>query len=65
MVPGRRYAFGIRVHKKGTAHIEIHPNLAWRLNLILAILYPQAIPPEHRRKPRRRAQKVPQIPRLA
>lgn len=52
------FAFRIRVYKKGTAHIEIHPNLAWRLNQILACLYPQAIPPEHRRKPRRQAKKV-------
>lgn len=40
----------IRVYKKGTAHLEIHPELAWQLNEILAMLYPRAIPTKFRTK---------------
>jgi phospholipid N-methyltransferase len=36
-------AFKIRLYKVGTAHIEIHPEIAVKLNLILASLYPQAL----------------------
>jgi len=42
----------IRVYKKGTAHLEVHPDMAWRLNQILASLYPSAIPPSFRKKPK-------------
>lgn len=42
----------LRVYKKGTCHIEVHEEIAWRLNAILAILHPRAIPSEHR-KPRK------------
>jgi hypothetical protein len=48
----------IRLYKKGTAHIEVHPDMAWRLNLVLAHLYPMAIPPEFRTKPKRKAKEV-------
>lgn len=44
-------AMRIRVYKKGTAHLEIHPMMAYRLNQILASLYPMAIPAEFRTKP--------------
>ena len=44
-------AMRIRVYIKGTAHLEIHPDMAWRLNMILASLYPMAIPAEFRTKP--------------
>lgn len=47
-------AIKIRLYKKGTAHLEIHPDIAWRLNQILASLYPLAIPPEFRSKPKKR-----------
>jgi hypothetical protein len=47
-------AFRIRVYKKGTAHIEIHPDMAWRLNAILAHMHPRAIAAEHRRRPAQR-----------
>ena len=40
----------IKVYKKGTCHLEIHPDLAWQLNEILAMLFPRAIPPEFRTK---------------
>lgn len=41
----------MKAFKKGTLHIEIHPDIAWRLNKILALLYPMAIPSSFRRKP--------------
>lgn len=45
----------IRVYKKGTAHLEVHPDMAWRLNQVLASLYPLAIPAEHRARPKKQA----------
>ena len=48
-------ALKIRLYKKGTAHMEVHPDLAWRLNQVLASLHPLAIPAEFRQKPKRRA----------
>ena len=44
-------ALRLRVYKKATAHLEIHPDMAWRLNAILHTLYPHALPPDVRRKP--------------
>lgn len=43
----------LRAYKCGTAHLEVHPDMAWRLNSILAHLYPLAIPPEFRQKPKK------------
>lgn len=48
-------AFRIRVYKKGTAHLEVHPQIAYRLNQILAHLYPMAIPSQFRQKPKSKA----------
>ena len=48
-------ALRIRVYKKGTAHLEVHPDIAWRLNQVLASLYPRAIPAQFRTKPPKRA----------
>lgn len=36
----------------GTAHLEVHPEMSWRLNAILASLYPAAIPSQFREKPK-------------
>lgn len=47
-------AFKIRLYMKGTAHMEVHPDLAWQLNKVLAFLHPMAIPPEFRTKPKRK-----------
>lgn len=47
-------AIKIRLYKKGTAHMEVHPDMAWRLNSILANLYPRAIPAQFRQKPKRK-----------
>lgn len=46
-------AIRLKVYGVGTAHIEIHPDMAWRLNNVLATLYPRAIPPEQRQRPRK------------
>ena len=56
-------ALKIRLYKKGTAHIEVHPDMAWRLNSVLAHLYPRAIPPEFRQKPKRKAKDIELIQR--
>lgn len=37
-----------------TAHLEVHPDMAWRLNGVLASLYPTAIPSQFREPPKRR-----------
>lgn len=47
-------ALRIRIYNGvGTAHLEVHPDMAWRLNAVLASLYPAAIPSEFREKPKR------------
>lgn len=48
-------ALRIRVYGGvGTAHLEVHPDMAWRLNAILANLYPLAIPARFREQPKRK-----------
>lgn len=44
-------ALRIRVYMKGTAHIEVHPDIAYKLNQVLAWMHPMAIPSEFRKKP--------------
>ena len=46
-------ALRIKVFKVGTAHLEIHPDMAWRLNAVLAQMHPLAIPAKFRQKPKR------------
>lgn len=46
-------AIRIRLYMVGTAHLEIHPDMAWRLNAVLASLYPSAIPAQFRTKPKK------------
>jgi hypothetical protein len=48
-------ALRLKVFKVGTAHLEIHPEMAWRLNATLAHLHPFAIPAEFRQRPRKKA----------
>ena len=49
-------ALRIRVYAGvGTAHLEVHSDMAWRLNGVLASLYPAAIPPKFRQRPARKA----------
>lgn len=50
-VPVDGGALRMRVYKKGTLHLEVHDDMAWRLNRMLAHLHPNAIPEEHRRRP--------------
>ncbi|MDU4129797.1 DUF4942 domain-containing protein [Pantoea sp.] len=45
-------ALRVKAFQKGTIHLEIHPDMAWRLNDILAFLHPAAIPASYREKPR-------------
>lgn len=42
-------AIKIRVYQVGTVHIEVHPDMAWRLNHMLSLLYPQSLPPKFRK----------------
>lgn len=44
-------AFRFKLYKKGTVHVEVHPDMAWRLNAILAKLHPHAIPSRFRKTP--------------
>ena len=37
-----------------TGHLEVHPDMAWRLNATLASLYPAAIPSQFREPPARK-----------
>lgn len=48
-------AIKIRMYKKGTAHMEVHPEMAYRLNQTLAFLHPHAIPAEFRTAPKKKA----------
>lgn len=48
-------AIRIRVYAVGTAHLEVHPDMAWRLNCVLAQLHPLAIPSQFRERPKKRA----------
>ena len=56
-------ALRIRLYMKGTAHLEVHPDMAWRLNQILAHLYPLAIPAQFRQRPPRKVKQVPLMTR--
>lgn len=47
-------ALRMRVYMVGTAHLEVHPDMAWRLNCVLAQLHPLAIPAEFRQKPKKK-----------
>lgn len=48
-------AFRMKVFLKGTAHLEVHPDIAWKLNEVLAFLHPRAIPAAFRRQPQRKS----------
>lgn len=51
-------AFRMRIYMVGTAHLEVHPDMAWRLNQILAHMHPMAIPAEFRQRPKRKTKAV-------
>ena len=44
-------AFRVRAYQVGTAHLEVHPDMAYRLNSVLAFLHPAAIPESFRKRP--------------
>ena len=46
-------ALRLRCYLNGNAHIDVHPEIAWRLNKILATIHPNAIPSSHRTAPKR------------
>lgn len=48
-------ALRVRIYKKGTAHLEVHPEMSWRLNQVLAYKNPLAIPNEFRVPPKKPA----------
>lgn len=48
-------AMRIRCYLVGTAHLEVHPDMSWRLNAILAQIHPLAIPSQFRERPKKRA----------
>ena len=56
-------ALRIRLYKKGTGHLEVHPDMAWRLNSILAHMHPLAIPAQFRKKPAKRSKEFKTIDR--
>lgn len=37
-----------------TGHLEVHPDMAWRLNAVLASIHPKAIPSQFREPPKRK-----------
>jgi len=53
-VPVDGGALRIRCYMNGNAHIEVHPDMAWRLNEVLAHLHPAAIPSRFRTAPKTR-----------
>lgn len=52
-------ALRMRLYMKGTVHLELHPDMAYRLNMLLAQQYPQAIPPKFRERQPRACKNVP------
>jgi len=48
-------AWKIRLYKIGTAHMEVHQEMAYRLNQVLAYLHPNAIPNEFRTPPKKKS----------
>lgn len=53
-VPVDGGALRIRCYMNGNAHLEVHPDMAWRLNEVLAHLHPAAIPSRFRTAPKSR-----------
>lgn len=47
----------VKIFKNGNAHFEIHPDVAWKLNEVLAYSMPAAIPAPCRKAPTTRAPK--------
>ena len=56
-------ALRLRCYLNGNAHLEVHPDMAWRLNCVLAQMHPNAIPAEFRQKPKKKAKEFAMIQR--
>lgn len=56
-------ALRLRCYLNGNAHLEVHPDMAWRLNCVLAQMHPNAIPAEFRQKPKKKAKAFQMIQR--
>ncbi|MGF6603329.1 putative RNA methylase [Paraburkholderia sp. GAS448] len=54
-------ALRVRMYKNGNAHLEVHPDMAWRLNCVLAHMHPSAIPSEFRKKPKKKPKEFEQL----
>lgn len=50
-------ALRLRCYLNGNAHLEVHEDIAWQLNQVLAVLYPSAIPSRFRTAPKRQAKR--------
>jgi len=53
-VPVDGGALRVRCYMNGNAHLEVHSDMAWRLNEVLAHLHPAAIPSRFRTAPKTR-----------
>lgn len=53
-------ALRIKIFQVGTVHIELHPDVSYKMNDILAMLYPHAIPTSFRRAPKKPAKAFPE-----
>lgn len=56
-------ALRMKMFKVGTCHVEVHPEIAARLNSLLALLYPTAIPSRFRTRPTRPPKEFPVLSR--
>lgn len=56
-------ALRMKMFKVGTCHVEVHPEIAARLNSLLALLYPAAIPSRFRCRPTRPPKEFPVLSR--
>ena len=56
-------ALRLRCYLNGNAHLEVHPDMAWRLNCVLAQMHPSAIPAEFRQRPKKKAKEFSMIHR--
>lgn len=50
-------SWAIKAFHNGNVHVKLHPEMVYRLNMVLASLYPQALAPEALRKPKRSRRK--------
>ena len=56
-------ALRLRCYLNGNAHLEVHPDMAWRLNCVLAQMHPTAIPAQFRQRPKKKAKEFAMIQR--